>query len=314
MFSRLPSVTGDDRAARLRLGSIDERRPRVHDHSSGDGGSVFGQGILLLPFAAAALGYLAAAIGEQRTGRPWPWWRTSFWLLGLGTAAFVISGPALAPPDRPFTAHALGHVLIGMVAPLFLVLGAPVTLALRSFALLPARRLSRLLRSLPMRVLLNPVVAALLNVGGLWVLHLTPLYENTSDSFLHLLLLAHFLATGFLFTAAILAVDPSPHRASVTVRLVVLGLSLAAHGILAKTVYAAATGAPGLLAGLVDPAGASPADLEIGAQVMFYGGDIVDLTLIALVLWGWYRAAGRRRDAEEDRMLRHSDAAQGGRP
>ncbi|MBT2484192.1 MULTISPECIES: cytochrome c oxidase assembly protein [unclassified Microbacterium] len=279
----------------------------MHDHSPG-GGSPFGQWIMLLPFVAAAIVYVAAAVGEQRIGRPWPWWRMTFWLLGLATAAIALSG-TLASADRPFTAHIVGHLLIGMVAPLFLVLAAPVTLALRSFAVLPARRLSRALRSWPVRVLMHPVVAALLNVGGLWVLHLTPLYQNTSESFLHILLMAHFLLTGVLFTASILAVDPSPHRASVAVRLVVLALSLAAHGILAKTLYAAAVGAPGALAGLVHAPDVSPADLQTGAQIMFYGGDLVDLTLIGLLLWGWYRSPARRRATQDGRMPRRRPSA-----
>lgn len=269
---------------------------------------------MLLPFAAAAIMYVVAAAGERGAGRPWPWWRTALWVSGLAVAAFAMSGVPLAAPDRPFTGHVVGHLLVGMVAPLFLVLAAPATLALRSFAVLPARRLSRVLRSLPMRVLMHPVVAALINLGGLWMLHLTPLYQNTADSFLHLILMVHFLVTGFLFTASILAVDPSPHRASVTVRLLVLAVSLAAHGILAKALYAAAVDAPGVLAGLVETAGVASADLASGAQLMFYGGDVVDLALIALVLWRWYRVVGRRRDRERDRTLRRMDAAQGGRP
>lgn len=274
----------------------------MHGHSQGAGLS-FGEGIVFLPLAAAALIYFVAALAEGAKGRPWPWWRLTCWLAGLGVAAIAISGVAFAPPGRPFTDHAIKHVLVGMLAPLLLVLAAPVTLALRSFSVLPARRLSRALRSMPARVLAHPLVAALLNVGGLYLLYLTPLYESTSGPFLHVVVMVHILMTGFLFTAAIIPVDPSPHRASVTMRLVVLTVSLAAHGVLAKALYASALEGAGVLPGLVRVTGAAAVDLQAGAQVMFYGGDLIDLALVVLVLFGWYRAAGRRRRDGTVRML-----------
>jgi putative membrane protein len=201
----------------------------------------------------------------------------------------------LAAVDRPFTDHAVAHLLVGMIVPLLLVLAAPLTLALRSFAPLPARRLSRALRSMPVRVIAHPVIAALLSVGSLWLLCTTPLYADTAEPLPHLIVMTHFLLSGFLFTAVIAPVDPSPHRSPVGVRLVVLTLALAAHGVLAKALYASASGGTGMLAGLMQVGGVSPVDLQTGAQVMFYGGDLVDLALIVLVLWGWYRAVGRQR-------------------
>ncbi|WP_372967601.1 cytochrome c oxidase assembly protein [Microbacterium sp.] len=268
----------------------------MHDHAHPS--LSFGQGILLLPFAAAALIYLAAAIAESVGGRPWPWWRTGCWIAGLGLSALALSPLTLAAADRPFTGHAVGHLLIGMVAPVLLVLAAPVTLALRSFALQPARRLSRALRSVPVRVVTHPVVAALLSVGSLWMLYASPIYAATADPLVHLLVMLHFLVAGCLFTASVAPVDPAPHRASLRVRVVVLILALAAHGILAKTLYASgfspdSAGAGGLSA-LVQVPGVAVADLQTGAQVMYYGGDAVDLMLLALVLLSWYRSRGRR--------------------
>jgi len=273
----------------------------MHDHAHAS--LSFGQGILLLPFAAAALIYLAAAIAESLGGRPWPWWRTGCWVAGLGLTALALSPLTLAPADRPFTGHAVGHLLIGMVAPLLLVLAAPVTLALRSFALQPARRLSRALRSVPVRVVTHPVVAALLSVGSLWMLYTSPLYAATGDPLIHLLVMLHFLVAGCLFTAAVAPVDPAPHRASLRVRVVVLILALAAHGILAKTLYASAFSSTsgsnhsGGLSALIQVPAVAVADLQAGAQVMYYGGDAVDLVLLALVLLGWYRSRERRRSA-----------------
>nr|WP_314840846.1 cytochrome c oxidase assembly protein [uncultured Microbacterium sp.] len=274
----------------------------MHDHSHGAAAAPSGWWIILLPFAAAAAIYLAAAVVEGGRGRPWPWARTVCWMLGLALAALTVWPGALSVPELPFTQHVVGHLLIGMVAPLLLVLAAPITLALRSFAVPSARRLSRALRSTPVRLVANPLVAGVLNLGSLWMLYTTPLYDSTSEPFLHLVVMLHFLAVGLLFTAVIVPVDPSPHRWSVPARVVVLTLTLAAHSVLAKTLYASTAEGTGMLASFIQVPGVAAADLQLGAQVMFYGGDLVDLALIGLVLWGWFRSAERLRRRSE-RML-----------
>ncbi|MBF0721679.1 cytochrome c oxidase assembly protein [Sanguibacter inulinus] len=226
--------------------------------------------------------YVCAAVIQYSTGRPWPWYRTLFFVLGTAAAASGVAGPVATWSHETFTGHVGAHLLVGMVAPLLLVLSAPVTLALRTLGTVPARRVVRLVRSLPARVLTNPVVAATLAVGGTWVLYRTPLFEATrSDVLLHLLVTLHLLAAGYLYTAAIVSVDPSPHRSSTRVRAAVLLVSIAAHGVLAKLVYAQ------------PPAGLDVADVRRGAQLMFYGGDLVELALAALLAAQWYRSSGR---------------------
>ncbi|WP_261167179.1 cytochrome c oxidase assembly protein [Microbacterium sp. Marseille-Q6965] len=256
----------------------------AHVHSGHGGIPV--EAFLLLPFAVAAIAYLASAIREQRTGRGWQMWRTAIWMAGLVAAALGFAGPLAAAAHGGFVAHVGVHVLVGMIAPLLLVYGAPATLALRTLATVPARRLSRLLRSPLARFLTHPVVAALLNVGGLWVIHLTPLHGMMmQDPFLHLLVTAHFLIAGYLFTTALVSVDPNPHRAGLALRATVLVLSLAAHGVLAKLLF------------VNPPAGVPAAQARDGALLMFYGGDAVDLVLMVLLCAEWYRRSGRRLDS-----------------
>ena len=238
--------------------------------------------VLLVPFVAALVMYVCAAAIQYSRGRPWPWYRTLFFVLGTAAAASGFAGPVATWSHETFTGHVGAHLLVGMVAPLLLVLSAPVTLALRTLGTVPARRVVRLVRSLPARVLTNPVVAATLAVGGMWVLYRTPLFEATrSDVLLHLLVTLHLLAAGYLYTIAIVSVDPSPHRSSTRVRAAVLLVSLAAHRVLAKLVYAQ------------PPAGLDVADVRRGAQLMFYGGDLVELALAALLAAQWYRSSGR---------------------
>jgi putative membrane protein len=253
----------------------------VHDHDAG------GLGIAWLVVAFLAISgvvYLVAAGAERSRGRrAWPWHRDASWVAGLVVVAITLVGPLAAAAHRDLGAHMVAHVLAGMLAPLLLVASAPLTLAFRSLHPVPARRLSRLLGSRAVRFVMHPVVASLLNVGSLWLLYATPLASAMRDvPLVHELVIVHVLLAGFLFTASIVPVDPSPHRASFPLRLVVLVLAIAAHSVLAKRVFAG------------PPAGATIAEARGAGLVMYYGGDALELVLLVAFFAQWYRAAGRR--------------------
>ncbi|PFG45068.1 putative membrane protein [Georgenia soli] len=239
---------------------------------------------VVLALLVAASGY-AAALRAARDRSPWPVHRTALWFAGLVCAGAAMLGPVAEAARASFTAHMLGHVLLGMLAPLLLVLGAPVTLALRALPADRARTLTGLLRHPVVRIVTRPAVAATLNAGGLWLLYTTDLYHQMHGSALvHAGVHAHVFLAGYVFTASILSVDPDPHRAPLTVRAAVLVTFIAVHSVLAKWLYAH------------PPEGVELADAEAGAQLMYYAGDVVDVTLIVLLLAGWYTAA-RPRDA-----------------
>ncbi|MFJ6359420.1 cytochrome c oxidase assembly protein [Pseudarthrobacter oxydans] len=258
-----------------------------HSHVSGD---LTGQGlpglVLLLPLAWAAAAYLIAAAATRRRGI-WPVRRTLFWLAGLAAAAAALAGPVADAAHTDFTAHMAAHLLIGMAAPLLLVSAAPVSLALRYLRPRPARALTRVLRSVPVRVLTHPVTAAVLNVGGLWALYATGLYQASHQiEGLRLLIHAHMLAAGYLLTAALIGTDPDPHRAGYRTRAVILVATLAGHDILAKYLYAN------------PPAGIPEAQAQSGAQLMYYGGDTIHLIIITIFCYGWYRRTRPRAGAQ----------------
>jgi putative membrane protein len=238
-----------------------------------------------LALLTGAVGYLAAATAAHRRGR-WPAHRGACWLGGLAVLAIAGFGPPGGAVGDDFTAHMARHLLLGMLAPLLLVLAAPVTLALRTMPVPHARRLSRLLRTRPVRYLTRPLVAAVLNVGGSWLLYTTALYPAAgAHPALHLAVHAHLLIAGYLMTFSIVGVDPAPHRSSPGRRAVVLVAFLAAHAILAKYLYAH------------PPAGVPVEDGQRAAMLMYYGGDVVDLGLIVAFCRQWYVAARPRRDA-----------------
>ncbi|GAB7039042.1 MULTISPECIES: cytochrome c oxidase assembly protein [Catenuloplanes] len=236
--------------------------------------------------AATALLYLLGVVAVRRRGGWWPTGRTACWAAGHVAAAAALLGPPAGAAHHDFTAHMAGHLLLGMITPMLLVLAAPVTLALRALPPARARALSHLLAGRPLRTLTHPVTAALLNGGGLWVLYTTGLYRAMGEHpWVHVAVHAHVVVAGYLFTAAIIGVDPAPHRPGPRVRAAALIAFLAAHAILAKHLY----GHP--------PAGVLAGDARAGAQLMYYGGDLVDLVLIVEFCRQWYRAADpRRRD------------------
>jgi putative membrane protein len=245
-------------------------------------GWALADGVVILLLAAAAIGY-AVALRASRGRSRWPVRRTLSWYAGLGCLGAALLGPVAEAAHASFTAHMLGHLLLGMTAPLLLVLAAPVTLALRALPVTAARSLARLLRGRYVRVITHPVVAAVLNAGGLWILYTTQLYPLMHGSvLLHSLVHVHVFLAGYLFTAVLVGPDPDPHRASLPVRSAVLIAFIAAHSVLAKWLYAH------------PPAGVGEADAHAGAQLMYYGGDAVDVVLIVLLFSGWYAATRPR--------------------
>jgi putative membrane protein len=235
--------------------------------------------VTALVSALLGAGALYVAAGRRT---PWPLLRTASWLAGLAAA---VAGVVLSAAHGDLRVHMAGHLLLGMVAPPLLVLAAPVTLALRALPVGAARRLARLLRTPPLRRATDPLVAVPVNAAGLWLLYGTGLHAAAAHRpALAALVALHVLGSGYLATAAVLAVDPAPHRRGVGVRAGALAAGAAAHDVLAKWLYAA------------PPPGVHAA--QEGARLMWDGGTVVTL-VVAAVLWRrWYtsrealRAAG----------------------
>ena len=258
----------------------------AHDGSAA-GGALLDWWIVVLPLAALAA-YIVMAMRQRRQGRPWNTLRTASFALGITLLAIMVSPPVSAASHDSLGMHMVQHLAIGMFAPLALVLGAPVTLLLRILPVSGGKRISALMRSPVSHLLTHPVTAMVLNIGGMYVLYLTPLYALSLEfPALHGLVNLHFLAAGYLFTWSIMGPDPAPRRPSFIVRLVVLVISLGLHAFLGKLMYA-----------YLYPRGIpfSDDDIREAALLMYYGGDIAEL-LVAIALFAtWYGERRRRRE------------------
>jgi putative copper resistance protein D len=265
---------------------------------------------VLLPLIILAGLYLYAARRLRRRGDAWSPSRDVLFVAGLGTIGYATLGWMGVYDDTLFWAHMAQHMVLSMVAPIFLALGAPVTLALR---VLPARQrgwLRDLLHSWPARLLVNPVVGGALVFGTPFVLYMTGLYQASLEhDWLHNLLHVHFVLAGCLFFFPIVGVDPVPGRLPYPMRLILICVSLPAHAILGISIMAQKT----LIAGDYYRALARPwppslgQDQNIGGGLLWAAGDLVGLLVFAALLVQWSRADDReaaRVDRQLDRVER----------
>lgn len=250
----------------------------MHDHHiQQDNGSdmVF---LSVLPFIVAILCYILAAILTNRHYKTWPLSRIIYWTLGIIAITTAVIGPLAALSHTNFIAHMTGHLLLGMLGPLLIALAAPMTLLFRSLNVRAARLISSLLKSGPVRFFTDPFVATVLNIGGLWLLYTTGLYTIMhQNSLVFVLVHIHIFLAGYLYTISLIYIDPISHRTSFIYRATMLILSLAAHGILSKYLYAN------------PPEGVPALQAETGSMLMFYGGDIIDAVLIIIFCYQWFK-------------------------
>ncbi|OBH44042.1 cytochrome c oxidase assembly protein [Mycobacterium mantenii] len=194
-----------------------------------------------LIFGSAALVfaglYVAAVVRLRRRGDKWPPGRTLSWLLGCAVLLFATSSGVGRYMPAMFSMHMVVHMCLSMLIPILLVLGAPVTLALRA---LPAARrddppgmrewLLAALHSRFSRLLTNPVVATVLFVGGFYGLYLSSLFDTTASSHAgHLAMNTHFLLSGYLFYWVVIGVDPTPRPIPPLAKVAVVFASLPLH-------------------------------------------------------------------------------------
>ncbi|MFI0474140.1 cytochrome c oxidase assembly protein [Halomonas sp. HMF6819] len=245
-----------------------------------------------LPFLLVVLvtcQYLMAAWLQRLEGH-WSLWRCGFFVLGSTLLAIAFWPSLMRWAHADLVGHMTLHLLIGMFAPLAWVLAAPVTLLLKTLPQAGGKWMVALLHSRFIRFLAHPVTALLLNVGGMYVLYLTPLYAaSLQNSALHYLIHLHFLLAGYLFCWAILAEpDASPHRLGVRVRLGVLFAAIATHSLLGKLMYGW---------GFPRNTGHTLEHVQAAAQWMYYGGDLAEVLLAVVLMTCWLRRPVGRREA-----------------
>jgi cytochrome c oxidase assembly factor CtaG/putative copper export protein len=181
--------------------------------------------------------YVSAVLRLRRRGDAWPLGRTLSWLLGCLALLFATSSGIGRYMPAMFSVHMAAHMLLSMLVPILLVLGAPVTLALRALPTAgqgdpPGMRewLLAALHSRVSRLLTNPVVATALFIAGFYGLYLGGIFDAAAGSHVgHLAMNVHFLISGYLFYWVVIGVDPTPRPIPPLAKLAVIFASLPLH-------------------------------------------------------------------------------------
>ncbi len=257
--------------------------------------------------------YIGAVVRLHRRGDRWSGWRTAWWVLGWLSLIWATCGAPGVYGRVSFYWHMTGHMTIAMLAPVLLVLAAPLTLVLRvehprkDGTLGPREILLAIVHSRYVAFWANPVVAGL-NFGfSLIFFYFSGLFELALTTHTgHVLMIVHFLLAGYLFAMVLIGVDPGPRKWSPLLRLVVLFATISFHAFFGVAIQSSTSLlAPGFFSVIDIPWIPDPLiDQRDGGAIAWAVGDVPALALAMLVVLAWVRsdeAEARRLDRQADR-------------
>jgi cytochrome c oxidase assembly factor CtaG len=257
--------------------------------------------------------YLWGVWRLRRAGNAWPIARTLAFVVGGLGSAVIATMSALGTYDTVlFSVHAVQHMMLMMLTPLFAALGAPITLALRTLPRRGRRVLVSMLHSRGARLLTWPPFALAVFIATPFALYYSSFYAlSLSSGFWHAFLHLHFVLIGAMVLWPLVGVDPVPGRPSYPLRLLILFLMLPFHAILGVSIMSS----PVLLAGdwyLAFARTWPPTPLEdqyLAGAIMWGSGDIVAAVLLVVLFVQWFLSS-QREAAREDRRLDRLEAQQ----
>lgn len=287
-------------------------------------GTVFtGWSLAPVPFIATvwiAGAYLYGVWLLHRRGDRWPVGRViAFVPVGTGLFYFATASGLGTYDTTLLSVHMTQHMILAMLVPMAMALGAPVTLALRTFRPRPRRWLLAVLHSRAAKVLSFPPLTFLLYVTSPWTLYFTGWYPATLHStYLHEVLHLHLVLVGCLFFWPIIGIDPVPGKVAYPFRMLLVVLTLPFHAFLGVTIMGqteliGGTWYPDLHDGPMGSWLPDPADDQHLAGGMLWGsGDLVALALFGVLFTQWVRSSlqeARREDRRLDLLEARERAA-----
>jgi cytochrome c oxidase assembly factor CtaG len=250
--------------------------------------------------------YLYGVWVLRSRGDSWPLGRTvSFVVLGMGSFYVATSSGIAAYDTALLSVHMVQHMILSMMVPLFLALGAPVTLMLRTLPRRPRGWLMALLHSRVAKVLSFAPLTFLLFVISPWALYFSGWYDASLRSlFVHEMMHVHLVLVGSLFFWPLVGVDPVPGRVAYPFRLILIFLTLPFHAFLGVTIM----NQEELIAGEwyrslpMDWLPAPIDDQHLAGGILWGSGDLIGLTFFGVLFVQWVRSS-MREAAREDRRL-----------
>jgi putative copper resistance protein D len=252
--------------------------------------------------------YLYGVSTLTRRGDKWPPLRTAAFVGGgLGTMTIATMSSLGTYDDTLMSVHMIQHMVLSMVTPVFLCLGAPVTLALRVLPVKWRKRLVALLHSRFAKVLSFPLVAGILFVATPFTLYFTGWYQATlENSYLHEVTHLHFVLIGSLWFWPLLGVDPVPNRLAYPFRLLAIFATLPFHAILGLTIMQDNDLiAASYYTGLGRTWGSSPlTDQHTAGGILWGSGDLVGFFVFLALGIQWAQHSKREAEREDRRLDR----------
>ena len=254
--------------------------------------------LALLIFAVAL--YIKGVLILSRRGVKWPVGRTIAFAIGISAVDFATSGGLGVYSRFAFSNHMMAHMVLGMIAPIGIVLGAPITLALRT---LPQARNKEewgvrgafiaILHSRLSRIYTNPVVALAIYDGSLFALYFTPLFGNLMQGHSgHFFMSLHFLLAGILFFQVLIGIDPMPNKIPHLVKIIIIFAAMSIHAFFSISVMSATTLLDNGFFALLERPWATDllADQKLGGSIGWAMGEIPILLALLATFMQWQRA------------------------
>lgn len=259
--------------------------------------------LIAIPLLVAGIAYVWAVrrVEREHPANPVPRIRTVCFLAGLVAIEIALQSIVERYDTTFLWVHMIQHIILTLIAPPLLALGAPVTLLLRvSSSDVRHRFLLPVLHSRIVSVLSFPVFTWFFFAGVMWATHFSPIYqESLIDPGVHDLEHLLFLTAGILFWWPAVALDPSPWRMNHPARMLYTGLQMPQNTFLAFVILNASTPLYAHYANLNLGWGLPPlADQQLAGAIMWLVGDLVFMVSMILMLAGWMRS--EEREAKRD--------------
>ncbi|MFE6889309.1 cytochrome c oxidase assembly protein [Streptomyces sp. NPDC057694] len=248
-----------------------------------------------------------------RRGDAWPVGRTISFVVGVLTIGLVMCTKLNDYGMVMFSVHMVQHMVISMLSPILLLMGAPITLALRALPVAskrgskgPRELLLMLLHSRYMKIITHPAFTIPLFIASLYVLYFTPLFDFLMGSQVgHLAMMVHFLAVGVVFFWPIMGVDPGPHRPGYVMRMLELFAGMPFHAFFGIALMMASTTMVGTFENPPASLGLDPmSDQTAAGGIAWAFSEVPSVLVLLALLFQWKKSEerqARRKDRAADR-------------
>ena len=251
----------------------------------------------------------------RRRGDSWSPGRTAAFVLGVLTVGLTMCTRLNDYGMVMFSVHMVQHMIISMLSPILILLGAPVTLALRALPTAgkgrkgPRELLLMLLHSRYMRIITHPAFTIPLFIASLYALYFTPLFDFLMGSKTgHIAMMVHFLAVGVVFFWPIIGVDPGPQRPGYLMRMLELFAGMPFHAFFGIALMMASSP-------MVETFKNPPASLGIDALsdqtaaggIAWAFSEVPSVLVLLALLFQWYGSEQRQAKREDRAADRDGD-------